>query len=109
MMAATTDMEPTLEPGVDEFIRRYNADARLRTVCDIVRTCFPEARSLRVRLVDDPDEEGRTWVVVQPSLPASHPLDLLQKQHTCYHKLRADRLPNQEDPPFGLSMDFEAE
>jgi hypothetical protein len=108
-MPATTSIEPILEPGVSELLGQHNAEAAFQTVCEIARNCFPELRSLQVSLLDDPDEEGRIWVVLNGSLPASHSLELLQDQRGRYYELLAERLPVETLPPFGLTMDFQAD
>jgi hypothetical protein len=95
-----------LDAGVTDFLERHGAGEAFQTVREVVRTCFPELRSVKVWLLDDPDEDGRTWAVLQVSMPASHPPGLLQAQRRRYHEELARQLPLEYNPLFALSVDF---
>src|SRR5262249_38658115 len=107
-MQATTP-ELVLEPGVPEFLSRHHAEGPFQTACEQVRACFPELRAFRVCLLDDPDEEGHTWVVLNPWLPAGHPPELLLDQRQRFHEELVQRLSPACRTLFGLSIDFTKE
>jgi hypothetical protein len=92
--------------GVRDFLERHGAGEAFQTVHEVARTCFPELRSVKVWLLDDPDEDGRTWAVLQVSMPAPHPPGLLQAQRRRYHEELARQLPPEYNPLFALSVDF---
>jgi hypothetical protein len=104
-MTLATVVEPVLEAGVADFLKRHNAEAAFRTVCDLVRACFPELRAFKVWLLDDPDEEGRTWAKLHGFLPAAHPRDTLQAQRLSYYDQLVEQLSLEYFPLFALSLD----
>lgn len=105
-MTLTVLQEPELTPEVAEFLRQHSAEAAFRVVNQLVGTCFPELCSIDVRLMDDPDEEDRRWVVCHVLLPASYPPDQLQTQRLRYYEELVSRLSFQERHLFGLILDF---
>jgi hypothetical protein len=108
-MGTAFSQESLLETPVIEFLRQHNAEAEFQTVCELVRDCFPELRSLRFGLLEDPDEEGRTWLVLHGTLPKCHPPDLLLGQRRQYHNRFVNEVPLSHCPLFGLLIDFAQE
>lgn len=87
-MSTVNAWEVTLDPDVTEFLRRHDAEVAFRNACDRVRDCFPEANGLKVWLLEDPDEDNHTWVVLHVQMPASHRTERLQAQkYRCYDEL----------------------
>jgi hypothetical protein len=99
-----------VEPSAREFMKQHGAETAFDRHCELVYRCFPEARSVHVRLLEDPDEENHTWVVLQAFLPASHPHDVLQAQNKRYHDelVQTERLPY-HPLSFSLALDFTQE
>ncbi len=85
-MTAATFQEPVVEPGVQELLRRHAAEPEFLAVVDLTRKCFPEARSINVRLVEDPDEDNHTWVAFHVVVPVAHPADALGVQRKRFHE-----------------------
>lgn len=108
-MSVSTCLEPVLETGVAEFLKRHGLESEFQKVCELVRDCFPEMRALHIGLLDDPDEENRRWVVLQVLVPPAHPAELLQSQRLRYHERLVDELPLAFHPCFGLVLDFASE
>jgi hypothetical protein len=105
-MGTTTSPELTFEPGVIEYLRQHNLEAKFQVVSEAARARFPEARAIQVRLLEDPDEEDHTWTVLQVLLPASHPSELLRSQQRQYGETLLERLPLADHPFFGLTFRF---
>jgi hypothetical protein len=85
-MNIAASCEPVLEPNASEFIKRHNGEAAFQRVCELLRGCFPELASIHVRLLEDPDEDDHTWVVLNVLIPASYPTELLQAQEKRYYE-----------------------
>ena len=107
-MKIITNSEPKVEPEVAEFLRRHTAEVEFRTTCDIVRACFPEVCDIHAYLQEDPDEDDRWRVIVEITLPQSHPLDLLGAQRRRFSEQLVERLPPARfpDPVCGLMIRF---
>jgi hypothetical protein len=110
-MKIATCCEPILEPGVAEFLERHAADAEFQTTCELVRTCFPELQCIRAYMLEDPDEEDRWRVILNVTVPPSHPLDLLEAQRHRFSEQFVERLPPVRfpDPVCGLMISFARE
>jgi hypothetical protein len=109
-MATAAPEEPKVDPSVVDFIKRHGAEADFQKVCELVRTCFPERRAIKVWLLEDPDEDGHTWVVLNVLLPGSHPPELLRVQQNRYHEGFVQQVSRPYHPlSFGLTVDFMAE
>jgi hypothetical protein len=102
-MKAATSCEPTLQPEARDFLRQHQGESAFQKACELVRACFPEMTALDVHLLEDPDEENHTWVVLDVLMPASHPRKLLQAQEAHYYEqlARQMRLPYH---PFSFSL-----
>jgi hypothetical protein len=98
-----------LEPPVRDFLTQHGIEAKFQSFCEVVREFFPEANGSLAWLQDDPDEEGRAWVVLEIVLPASYPLELLHAQRVRSSEEICNRLPGQENPAFSLSVGFSPE
>ena len=108
-MGVSTSPAVTIQPEVYDHLRRFGAEASLPTACDLVRECFPELRRLEVRLLDDPDEDGRAWVVLDAVLPASYTEDAARSQRRRFDELALERLPRERVPSFSYSLHIEPE
>ena|SRR2546425_1065794 len=109
-MAPTAKMECTLAAGVEEFLTHHHAEADFQHHLELVRSCFPDSQGIRVRMLDDPDDEDHTWVAFHLLLPRNYPPELLQdKRLRYYERLRA--LPPRPYHPlsFALTVDFTPE
>jgi hypothetical protein len=84
-MNAVNSWGLTLDAGVAEFLSRHGAEAAFRNACDLVRTCFPQSRGIRVWLLEDTNEDNHTWVVLHIQMPASQPAERLQAQKDRYY------------------------
>ena len=108
-MPTATSAEPVIEPRVSEVLRRHSADTAFQTACDIARSCFLATRSLRVDLLDDPDEEDRVWVVLHILVPPSYSWETLHEEELRFHKAMLTQIPLELNPLFGLHMDYSAD
>jgi hypothetical protein len=110
-MNVTTSCQPSLEPGVAEFLKSRAAEVEFQTTCELVRTCFPEARGLGAYMQEDPDEDNRWYVILQITLPASYPLDPLGEQRRRFSEELVERLPPAKfpEPVCGLMLIFARE
>ena len=108
-MPTATIIEPVIEPGVQDALRRHNAETAFQTACDVARSCFLAMRSLHVDLLDDPDEENRYWVVLHILLPQSYPWETLHEEELQFHKAMLMQIPLELNPLFGLHMDYSAD
>jgi hypothetical protein len=107
-MNAATSHEAILEPGVAEFLKRHAAEEEFQATCELVRGCFPQFRDIRVFLLEDPGEDDRQRVVLQITLPPSHPLDLLGAQRRRFSEELVERVPPARfpDPVCSLMIRF---
>lgn len=104
-MSATTSQPLTLETGVNEFLQLHGGCADFQKACEVARQCFPEAHGLKVWLLEDPDEENHTWVMLDVLLPSSNPPDLYRGQMARFHEELAQHVPRPYHPfSFSLSM-----
>lgn len=104
-MKIATSCEPSLKSDVREFLKQHQGEAALQTACELVRACFPELKAIQVDLLEDPDEENHTWVVLNVLMPTSHPPDLLKAQKTQYYQQLARQLSLPYHPfSFGLRV-----
>jgi hypothetical protein len=108
-MQATTCIEPTIEPEVFEVLRKNKAEAAFQTACEVARSSFPKMISLQVDLLDDPDVNGRVWVVLNVLLPPSYPWETLHQEETHFHGAMLDQVSRELNPLFGLSVRFQPE
>ncbi len=105
-MATATAMEPVIEPGVPEELRRNGAEAAFRTACDIVRASFPAMRAFHVSLLDDPDEDDRRWVMLEVYLPPDYPWEKAHEEELRFHEAMVTRVPLELNLLFGLRVDY---
>jgi hypothetical protein len=100
-MTPIATAELKMEPDVADFLKRRNAEEQFQIVCQLARECYPEATTIEVSLLADPDVEDRWWVVIEPVLPAGHPSELFQEQDRRYYHELPERLPPARFPdPF---------
>jgi hypothetical protein len=91
-MSISTAPSVTIGPGVQEFLRRNDAEAAFQTICEIIRECFPETRAIGAQLEEDHDIAGWWRIVVSVTLPDSIPTDTWLDQHKRYHERRGHSL-----------------
>lgn len=108
-MSTAITPELMLKPEVAEYLKRKGTEADFRTAWEIVRECFPARHNVEVELQEDPDEDGRCWVVFAITLPDSYSLDVLREQERRYHELKMERLAANPDPAFSLWFNFAQE
>lgn len=108
-MPTATGIEPVIEPGVAEELRRHNAEAAFHTACDVVRASFPAMRAFRVGLLDDPDEDDRRWVLLQVVLPPSYPWETMHEEELRFHAAMVTQVPLELNPLFGFSVRSQSE
>jgi hypothetical protein len=105
-MSTATSISPIVEAEAIEFLSRHDGQSALENACHLVRKCFPELGSIHVRLLEDPDEENHTWVLIQVLMPPSHSPELLQEQQARYYEELARRNPLPYHPfSFSLMLD----
>lgn len=92
-MSVSTSPKVTVGPGVSEFLRKNDAEGDFRTICDLVRECFPHAVAVEARLEEDHDEPGWWRVVVDMTLRHFESADAWVDQNRRYHELLVDRIP----------------
>jgi hypothetical protein len=103
-MQAATGIEPTVEPEVFEVLRKNKAEAAFQTACDIVRSSFPKMISLHVDLLDDPDVNGRVWVMLNVLVPQSYPWETQHQEEIRFHGAMLAQVSRELNPLFGLSV-----
>lgn len=96
-----TRITEVMREGVAEFLRDHAAEGALQQACARIETCFPEARSIVVSLLEDPDEGNHTWIVLTAILPVGHPADVLRQQRKRYYEAEGPNLPYH---PFSFSL-----
>ncbi len=102
-MSVSASPTVTIGPGVQEFLRKNDAEAAFQTICEILRECFPQTLAIDGQLEEDHDEPGWWRVVVGVTLPDSIPPDIWVDQHRRYHERRVDRVPLPQDMLFVTS------
>ncbi len=104
-MTAAIFPEPVLESGVREFLQRHSAEADFFQVLEFVRGCFPESRTVRAGLIEDPDEENHTWVMLEVTIPASCSPDTIRAQRNNFHQRLAQEIVRSYHPlSFSLAV-----
>ena len=105
-MSAVTSREVKLEAGVAEFLKRHGAEAAFQTACALVRECFPDSSTINVSLLEDPDEENHTWVVLEVSIPTASSTELTRAQEDRFFEEMRRRVPLPYHPlSFSLHTD----
>src|SRR5262249_26351450 len=97
-MTAATSGQLVIDVPAREFLKRCHAEKEFETTAEVLRECLPELRSIGVGLWEDPDLDDRGRVVLRVTLPASHPLDLLQDQRRHLAQRLVKRLPPAQYP-----------
>jgi hypothetical protein len=105
-MSSATSGSQIIEAEVLDFLGRHDGLSALESACDLVRKCFPELASIHVRLLEDPDEENHTWVLIQVFVPPSSPVEVLREQQARYYDELKRRNPLPYHPfSFSLMLD----
>ena len=107
-MKLTTPCKTILEPGVAEFLKRNAAEAEFQTTSQLIGVCFPESNDIRAFLLQDPDEDERQRVILEVTVPPSHPLERLQSQRCRFSEQLVEQLPPAKfpHPVCGLMIRF---
>lgn len=90
-MSVTTSRELLVEPEVAEFLRQHHADGAFQTALGIVRGLFPDL-GLKVWLLEDPDEENHTWIILEVATLTADPEQTLRHQINRFHEELRQRL-----------------
>lgn len=104
-MSVINASDVLLEDGVLDFFNKFGNEAALTSACEIVRECVPELQTLRVWLLEDPDEDNHTWVVLQVMMPGSHSVELVNERQNRFCELLTERLPLPYHP-FSFSLEL---
>jgi len=62
-------IKPTLHDGVLDLMIEHDCLEELHERVALAVECVPDVQQLEVRLLSDPDEEGRCWVVMAALVP----------------------------------------
>ncbi|HBI45028.1 MAG TPA: hypothetical protein DDY78_19550 [Planctomycetales bacterium] len=108
-MQATTCIEPTVEPEVFEVLRKNKAEAAFQTACDVARSSFPKMLSFHVDLLDDPDVNGRAWVMLNVLVSRRDPMEYPSGELDRFHEELAKRISRELVPLFGVFFLFHPE
>ncbi len=108
-MSVTTTPNLTVGPGVSDFLRRNNAEASFQTACELIRECFPDARTIKAELQEDCYEPDERTVGLAVALPDSLPLEVWIDQNRHYHERLSERIPPTHASLFIKSHEFSAE
>jgi hypothetical protein len=100
--------ELSVEPTVIDFIQAHNAQGALETACAVIRDSFPELRSIRVRLVEDPDEEDHTWILLKVLLPGADAVESAHPRGDRFYEELNRQLPLPYHP-FSFSLEIAPE
>ncbi len=95
-------IEPVIHEGVMEMLQRYDCVAEFWDRVALARECVPEMRSLEVRLLDDPDEQGNVWVKFEAFLARPQPWDERHAREKYYVQEAAKRFKSRFTPRFPL-------
>jgi hypothetical protein len=109
IMASVTCIEPTIDPEVFEVLRENKAEAAFQTACDVARSSFPKMLSLQVDLLDDPDVNGRAWVMLNVFVPRTDPMEYPSRERDRFHEELAKRISRELIPLFGMFVYFPPE
>jgi hypothetical protein len=65
MMPVSATLEMIVPDAVMAEVHRKNAEVEFQAFADLVAEQFSDARSIELRLLEDPDEDDRCWVVFE--------------------------------------------
>lgn len=108
-MSVSTTPNVKVGPGVSEFLHRNNAESSFQAICELIRECFPEARTLDAQLQEDRYEPDEWRVGLEVALPDSLPLEVWIDQNRRYHERLSERLPPAHASLFVKGQEFSAE
>ena len=105
-MSAATIPQVTLSPEVRSFLQQHRAEAVFDKVCELVRECYPQLRSVEAELWTDPDEIDRRKIMLWVRLPTSTSMEEYLLQHDGYHERLIEKIPLAQLPLFGVLTQF---
>jgi hypothetical protein len=109
IMASVTCIEPTIDPEVFEVLRKNKAEAAFQTACEVARSSFPKMISLHVELLEDPDVNGRAWVMLIVLVPRKDPKEYPSKERDHFYEELAKQIPRELKSLFGVFFLFHLE
>ena len=95
--------------GVQEFLDDHDLEADFRTICELVKDCFPDALRLQAALREDVDEPGQFRILLSAMLPAEYPPEQHLVQNRRYHERLVQTVPLSHCPYFAQLTEFMAE
>lgn len=108
-MSVSTAPNVTVGPGVQEFLRKNDAEAAFQTICELIRECFPETIAVEAEFQEDHDEPGWWRVRILFTLPAASPLNHVLEQQRLFHERFVERVPFDQVPLFVVLDTFALE
>lgn len=91
-MLSATALEIVVPDDVIAEVRRKNSEVEFNAFRDVVANHFPHAQAFSLRLLEDPDEEDRSWVVFEVRiLHALTPAEYTNEIKSFYSKLSESR------------------
>ena len=106
-MPSTAAVNLPLAEGVRAFLSEHNAEEAFEKVCELVRDCYPDLRAMRFCLRDDPDTEGREWLVVEIEIPRNLACtNDLRDRERAFHSRLLTEIPLDQCALFTLGLRF---
>ncbi|TMQ33922.1 MAG: hypothetical protein E6K70_10460 [Planctomycetota bacterium] len=106
-MSSTTAANLPLSPVVRDFLRKQDAEETLEKVCELVRDSYPDLRAMRFFLRDDPDTEGRQWLVIEIDVPRTLACTSeLRDRERAFHARFVTEIPLAQCSLFSLGLHF---
>lgn len=97
-MVTSTRPEIAVPDDVMAEVRRKNAEAEFSAFRDLVSERYRDSFSVRIRLLDDPDEDDRRWVVFEVTIPQGTTPDEYSRQIKEFCDELQQRRPHVEWP-----------
>jgi hypothetical protein len=97
IMTAATSLNIAVPEDVMTEVRRKNAQVEFNAFRETVVDHFPDAVAIELRLLADPDEDDRSWIVFDVTLPALGRPEALQQRRAAFFPnlhLRRPHIPS---------------
>jgi hypothetical protein len=106
-MPSTTAANLPLTQVIRDFLRKHGAEETLEKVCELVGDVYPDLRGMRFYLRDDPDTEGREWLVIEIEIPRSLACtNELRDRERAFHSRFVTEIPLDHCSLFTLRLHF---